>query len=205
MWIWGQEVPLNCQSPLHCSTHEMEDKVSIRAVMSRLPSASVGWRVWRRGWWWWFSRGLVRLFATPWTVAHQAPLPTGFPRQEYWSRLPFPSPGDLPDPGVKSSSPAAAGRFFTTETLGKPKKEIDLCSLAIGNSRRGIIQFSNLGVEIKVAPVILLLHLPLWYFITGASGLNGPWGSDLGFSGHLPWQVSDSKERSDTGVAAPDW
>ena len=44
--------------------------------------------------------------ATLWTVAHQAPLSMGFPRQEYWSGLPFPSPGDLPDPGIKSTSPA---------------------------------------------------------------------------------------------------
>ena len=44
--------------------------------------------------------------ATPWTVACQAPLSVGFPRQEYWSGLPFPPPGDLPDPGIKSASPA---------------------------------------------------------------------------------------------------
>ena len=56
----------------------------------------------------------------PWTVAHQALLSMGFPRQEYRSGLPFPSPGDLPDPGIKPSSPALAGRFFTTEPLGKP-------------------------------------------------------------------------------------
>ena len=43
----------------------------------------------------------VQLFMTPWTVAHQAPLSMGFSRQEYWSGLPFPSPGDLPDPGIK--------------------------------------------------------------------------------------------------------
>ena len=49
-----------------------------------------------------FSR--ARLFATPWTVAHQAPLSMGFSRQEYWSGLPFPSPGDLPDPGIKPRS-----------------------------------------------------------------------------------------------------
>ena len=42
----------------------------------------------------------------PWTVAHQAPLSTGFSRQEYWSGLPFPSPGDIPDPGIKPRSPA---------------------------------------------------------------------------------------------------
>ena len=49
----------------------------------------------------------VLLFETPWTVACQAPLSMGFPRQEYWSGLPFPSPGDLPDPGVEPASPRA--------------------------------------------------------------------------------------------------
>ena len=48
----------------------------------------------------------VQLFATPWTVTHQALLSTGFPRQEYWSGLSFPSPGDLPDPEIKPKSPA---------------------------------------------------------------------------------------------------
>ena len=59
----------------------------------------------------------VRLCVTPWTVAHQAPLSMGFSRQEYCSGLPFPSPGDLPDPGIKLTSPvspALVGRFFTT-------------------------------------------------------------------------------------------
>ena len=61
-----------------------------------------------------FSR--VWLFVTPWTVAHQAPLSMRFSRQEYWSGLPFPSPGDLPDPGIEPASltsPTLAGRFFT--------------------------------------------------------------------------------------------
>ena len=56
-------------------------------------------------------------FVTPWTVAHQAPLSMGFPRQEYCIGLPFPSPGGLPDPRVKLkslASPALAGEFFTT-------------------------------------------------------------------------------------------
>ena len=48
----------------------------------------------------------VRLFATPWTVAYQASLSVGFSRQEYWSGLPFPAPGDLPDPGIEPRSPA---------------------------------------------------------------------------------------------------
>ena len=55
----------------------------------------------------------VQLFATPGTVAHQAALSMGFSRQEYWNGLPFPSPGDLPDPGIKPGSPALAGGFFT--------------------------------------------------------------------------------------------
>ena len=62
----------------------------------------------------------VQLFVTPWTVAHQALLSMAFPRQEYWSGLSFPSPGDLPDSGIKPGSPALAGRFFTTEPPGKP-------------------------------------------------------------------------------------
>ena len=62
-----------------------------------------------------FSR--VRLCATLWTVAHQAPLSMGFSRQEYWSGLPCPPPGELGDPGIKPASfmsPALASRFFTT-------------------------------------------------------------------------------------------
>ena len=65
----------------------------------------------------------------PWTVACQTPPSMGFFRQEYWSRLPFPPPGDLPDPGIQLASPASqvlAGRFFTTEPLGMPHISIQL-------------------------------------------------------------------------------
>ena len=68
------------------------------------------------------SLGCVQLFATPWTVTCQVPLSMGFPRQEYWSGLPFLSPRDLPDPGVEPASPAFAGGFFTTEPPGKPNQ-----------------------------------------------------------------------------------
>ena len=61
----------------------------------------------------------VWLFVTPWTVA-QAPLSMEFSRQQYWSGLSFSSPGDLPDPEIKSTCPALAGGFFTTEPPGKP-------------------------------------------------------------------------------------
>ena len=60
------------------------------------------------------SMSCLILFATPWTVACQASLSMGFPWQEYWSGLPFPSPGDLSNPGIKLTSPALAGRFSTT-------------------------------------------------------------------------------------------
>ena len=59
-------------------------------------------------------------FVAPWTVAHQDPLSMGFPRQEYCSELPFYSPGDLPNPGIKPESSALAGGFFTTKSSGKP-------------------------------------------------------------------------------------
>ena len=63
----------------------------------------------------------VRLFATPWAVAYKASLSVGFSRQEYWSALPFPSPGDLPDPGIKPRSPALEADTLTSEPPGKPK------------------------------------------------------------------------------------
>ena len=66
----------------------------------------------------------VRLFATLWIVAHQAPLSMGFPRQECWSELPFPFPGDLSDPGIEPKSIALEGGFFTTKAPGKPPYQI---------------------------------------------------------------------------------
>ena len=73
-----------------------------------------------------FSCSESQLFATPWTVARQVSLFMGFPRQKYWSGLPFPSPGDLPDPGIEPRSPASLQvilynpGFFTIKTPGKP-------------------------------------------------------------------------------------
>ena len=66
-----------------------------------------------------FSR--VRLIATLWNVAHQAPLSMGFFRQEHWNELPFPPPGDLPDSGIKLMSPALHADSLLLESLEKPK------------------------------------------------------------------------------------
>ena len=62
----------------------------------------------------------VLLFVTPWTVAHQVPLSMGFPKQEYWSGLTFPPPGDIPNPGIKPSLYRQAASF-TTELPGNPQ------------------------------------------------------------------------------------
>ena len=67
------------------------------------------------------SLSRVRLFATPWTVAYQALPSVGFSRQEYWSGLPFPSPGDLPDPGIKPGSLALEADALTSEPPGNPQ------------------------------------------------------------------------------------
>ena len=65
------------------------------------------------------SLSRVRFFAAPWTIAHQTPPSMEFSRQEYWSGLPFPSPGDLPDPGIEPGSPAMQADALPSEPPGK--------------------------------------------------------------------------------------
>ena len=72
----------------------------------------------------------VQLFASTWAVARHAPLSVGFSRQGYWSGLPFPSPGHLPDPGIEPISPALEGKFFTTESSVKPRKPLGCIYIA---------------------------------------------------------------------------
>ena len=67
----------------------------------------------------------LRLFATPWTLACQAPLSMGFSQPEYWSGLPFPLPGFIPDPGIEPKSPALAGRFFSMSHWENPSEGLD--------------------------------------------------------------------------------
>ena len=74
----------------------------------------------------------------PWTIVCQAPLSMEFPRQEYWSGLPFPPTGDFPLPGIKPASPvslALAGEFFTTEPPGKPQVYVDNDNRRMGKGR----------------------------------------------------------------------
>ena len=72
-----------------------------------------------------YSLSHVRLFVTPWTVAHQTPLSVGFSRQEYWSGLPFPSPGDLLDPRIKPRSPALQADSLSPELFQRPGKSTE--------------------------------------------------------------------------------
>ena len=81
--------------------------------------------------------------ATPWTVACQAPLSMRFLRQEYWSGLPFPSPGDLPNPGIEPSSPALQADSLPTELQGKPTQDItpaDICKSLLSHSTISFFQ-----------------------------------------------------------------
>ena len=90
----------------------------------------------------------VQLFATPWTITLQAPLSMGFPLQEYWSGMPCPPSGDLPDSGIKPTSPASpalVGRFFTTEPLRKPSRNHDSLSRGLSHSSDGKESSCNAG------------------------------------------------------------
>jgi len=76
--------------------------------------------------------GMLTLFVTPGTAACQAPLSMEFSGQEYWSGLPFPPPGELPDPRIEPMSPALAGEFFTTEPPGEGALKVEKSHLDIG-------------------------------------------------------------------------
>ena len=84
----------------------------------------------------------VWFFVTPWTVAHQAPLPMELSRQEYWSGLPFSIPGDLPDPGIEpepSAAPTLAGRFFTTGATQEALHQVSRCKLGLSQANGPVV------------------------------------------------------------------
>ena len=80
------------------------------------------------------SLSRVQLFATPWTVGHQAPPSMGFPRQEYWNGVPFPSPGDIPDPGIEPGSPTLQADALTSEPPALGLKKVSLKDCCHNNS-----------------------------------------------------------------------
>ena len=82
----------------------------------------------------------IWLFATPWTVARQAPLSMGFSRQEYWSGLPFPPPGDFPDPGIKSRSPALQRDSLPSEHRSVVEMKIFNVLISDQNIRKRILR-----------------------------------------------------------------
>ena len=86
-------------------------------------------------------------FVTLWTIACQDPLSMGFSRQEYWSRFPFPPPGDLPDPEMESLSPALVDKFFTAEPPGKPRIQCtqDLIMFVLSKVYSGSRQGDEMG------------------------------------------------------------
>ena len=134
----------------------------------------------------------VLLFATPWTVVHQALLSMEFSRQEYWSGLLFPPPGDLPNPGIKLKSPALAGSFFTTELPGK---------------LRYMFHYISQLIEIKYTINVMCLNhpqtipppSPLWFVEKFSSTKPAPgvkkaedhWSREFFMVGRLPFALWD--------------
>ena len=118
----------------------------------------------------------VRLFVTPWTVAHQAPLSTEFYRQENWSGLPFPSPVDRPHPGIKLVSPALAGIVSTTESPEKPfVQHLRVGRLATGHSK-------NFPCSQHIRTFPYFISLPCLHFTIKIQLTKST------FSGHWPSQ-----------------
>ena len=104
----------------------------------------------------------VQLFATPWTVAHQAALSVGFSRQEFWSGLPCPLPGDLPDPGIDPASltsPALVGGFFTTSKAPERRQRWPLASQKQSLTKKQIRQHLNLGLSDLQSPEKQICYL----------------------------------------------
>ena len=101
---------------------------------------------------WKWSRSVVSDSATPWTVAHEALLSMGFFRQESWSGLPFPPPGDLPDPGIEPRSPTLQGDSLPSEPRGKPRCSWVLHYINVQNSEH----YSTMVITKKL---IILLDL----------------------------------------------
>ena len=112
--------------------------------------------------------GVSDSLRTPWIAARQAPLSMGFSRQEYWSGVPFPSPEDLPLPGVEPGSPAWAGGFFAAEPPGKPLKQHGYQALI-----KHLIPYAHESIEShSKAPGPGVTHAPKNHRLPGGLGLE---------------------------------
>ena len=123
-------------------------------------------------------------FATPWTVSHQVPLPMEFSRQEYWSELPLPTPGDLPDPEIKPMSfvsSALAGRFFTTSSTWEDP-QIYRREGNTGWKRRE----SFFDDTAKMTQGTVPISLGIFQCFPSPHSLLDRWGRKRGFHGPLP-------------------
>ena len=130
---------------------------------------------------------LCRLFATPWTVAYQASLSMRFSRQEYWSGLPFPFPGNLPNPGIKPRSPTLQTDALTSAPPGKPSNErIQVLTPKISREERkpGWKKKGGRCERGGLTDVSCHLQMPRHYG-------TFPWASREGRTGTQPYQKSD--------------
>ena len=119
------------------------------------------------------SLSCVRLFATPWTLAYQAPPSMGFSRQECWSGLPFPSPGDLPDPGIKPRSPTLQADSLPSEPRGKLQR----IHLPMQEVRE--MQISSLGQEDPLVEEMATLSSILAWKVPWTEQTGGLWSVGL--------------------------
>ena len=111
------------------------------------------------------SLSRVRFFATPWTVAYQAPPSMGFSRQEYWSGLPFPSPEDLPNPGIKPGSPAFQADTLSSEPPGKQYLDTVIYSQCSSFGKKFLSPISTKDSDLKI----------MWDLYSGPSPLLSCW------------------------------
>ena len=120
----------------------------------------------------------VRLFSTPWTVAYQAPPSMGFSRQEYWSGLPFSSPRDLPDPGIKPSSPALQTDTLPSEPLGKLWVNIQYLFFSFWRTSPCVTLSGSICISAG-GPVSFLLWLSSIPLCVSTSSLSSPLLMDI--------------------------
>ena len=98
-------------------------------------------------------------FAAPWTVARQAPLSMGFPREEYWSGLPFPSAGDLPDPGIEPASPSLASGFLYHRATWKAPA----CVYVYMHKHTGRYNFCFIPLSLELSALFVCCGMYVYY------------------------------------------